>query len=125
MITVRYTAPVDNLFWNREAMGPIGHKILKLLFDMNFDSHPLIVHVFSNGGAYLYQHILLAMKQTDSYIDIRGLIFDSAPGERRLMGLFRATSTIYGKEKRCNCIVAWLITITIIAACTLEVSHLI
>lgn len=120
---MRYTAPVENLFWNREAMKPIGEKILKLLFDMNFDSHPLIVHVFSNGGAYLYQHILLAMKQNSSNIDIRGLIFDSAPGERRIMSLYRATSAIYGKERRFNCLVSWLITLTIVAAWTFEVNE--
>lgn len=84
---------------------------------MNFDEHPVIVHVFSNGGAYLYHQILLAMKQTNAQINIRGLIFDSAPGERRLMGLYRATSTIYG-----SCCMAWLITFTIIAAWTFEVS---
>lgn len=57
LITVRYTAPVENLFFKREAMKPIGDKIVKLIYDMNFDTHPLIFHVFSNGGAYLYQHI--------------------------------------------------------------------
>lgn len=44
-------------------MKPIGQKIVKLLYDMNFDENPIILHVFSNGGAYLYQHIDLAIKE--------------------------------------------------------------
>lgn len=114
---------MDNLFWNRDAMEPIGQKVLNLLFEMNFDAHPLIVHIFSNGGAHLYQQILLAMKRVNSSICIRGVIFDSAPGERRLMGIYRATSTIYGREQRCNCLMAWMITFTIVAAWTIEVRH--
>lgn len=71
LITVRYTAPVENLFWKRGAMKPIGEKILKLIFDMNFDSHPLMFHVFSNGGAYLYQHIALAIKKSKRPVQVK------------------------------------------------------
>lgn len=70
LITVRYTAPVENLFWKRNAMKPIGEKILKLIFDMSFDGHPLIFHVFSNGGAYLYQHIALAIKKSKRPVQV-------------------------------------------------------
>lgn len=114
LITVRYTAPVETLFWKRTAMKPIGEKILKLIHDMNFDSHPLIFHIFSNGGAYLYQHISLAIRKNKNPIQIRGMIFDSAPGERRMLGLFRAVTAIYGREKRkCNCLAAVFITLTL------------
>lgn len=114
LITVRYTAPVETLFWKRTAMKPIGEKILKLIHDMNFDSHPLIFHIFSNGGAYLYQHISLAIRKNKNPIQIRGMIFDSAPGERRMLGLFRAVTAIYGKErKKCNCLAAVFITLTL------------
>ncbi|XP_055852132.1 transmembrane protein 53 isoform X2 [Episyrphus balteatus] len=114
LITVRYTAPVETLFWKRTAMKPIGEKILKLIHDMNFDSHPLIFHIFSNGGAYLYQHISLAIRNNKNPIQIRGMIFDSAPGERRMLGLFRAVTAIYGREKRkCNCLAAVFITLTL------------
>lgn len=70
LITVRYTAPVENIFWKRDAMKPIGQKIVKLLYDMNFDANPIILHVFSNGGAYLYQHIDLAMKEFQTPLDV-------------------------------------------------------
>ncbi|XP_037957928.1 transmembrane protein 53 isoform X2 [Teleopsis dalmanni] len=114
LITVRYTAPVDTLFWNRTAMVPIGEKILKLIYDMNFDGHPVIFHIFSNGGAYLYQHISLAIRKHKTPIQIRGMIFDSAPGERRMLGLYRAVQAIYGKEKRkCYGFTAFLITMTL------------
>ncbi|XP_067625541.1 transmembrane protein 53 isoform X2 [Eurosta solidaginis] len=114
LITVRYTAPVDTLFWNRTAMVPIGEKILKLMYDMNFDTHPVIVHIFSNGGAYLYQHISLAMRKHRTPIQIRGMIFDSAPGERRILGLYRAVGAIYGKDRKpCHSITALIITLTL------------
>lgn len=67
---MRYTAPVENIFWKRDAMKPIGQKIVKLLYDMNFDSHPLIIHLFSNGGAYLYQNIDLAVKELETPLDV-------------------------------------------------------
>lgn len=111
LITVRYTAPVENLFWKRNAMKPIGEKILKLIFDMNFDSHPLIFHVFSNGGAYLYQHIALAIRKSKRPVQVQGTIFDSAPGDRKMIGLYRAISAIYGKQKPLNAVVALLVTV--------------
>lgn len=94
-------------------MIPIGEKILKLIQDMNFDAHPLIFHIFSNGGAYLYQHINLAVRKHKSPLKVRGVIFDSAPGERRMLGLYRAITAIYGREKRCNCLTALAITLTL------------
>ncbi|XP_037035060.1 transmembrane protein 53 isoform X1 [Bradysia coprophila] len=111
LITVRYTAPVENLFFKREAMKPIGDKIVKLIYDMNFDTHPLIFHVFSNGGAYLYQHIWLAFRQYSPTVQIRAVIFDSAPGDRHMVALYRAISAIYGKQKPFNFLVSWLITL--------------
>ncbi|XP_058986053.1 transmembrane protein 53 [Musca domestica] len=114
LITVRYTAPVDTLFWKRREMLPIGEKILKLIYDMNFDSHPVIFHIFSNGGAYLYQHISLAIRKHKTPLQVRGMILDSAPGERRMLGLYRAVTAIYGKErKKCHCVTAIIITLTL------------
>lgn len=67
---MRYTAPFESIFWNRESMKSIGQKILKLLCDMNFDSSPIILHVFSNGGAYLYQHFDLAVKEFQTPLEV-------------------------------------------------------
>lgn len=70
LITIRYTAPVENIFWKRDAMKPIGQKIVQLMYDMNFETSPVILHVFSNGGAYLYQHLDLAMKEFQTPLDV-------------------------------------------------------
>lgn len=42
------------------------------------------------------------------------MIFDSAPGERRYLGLFRAISAIYGHEKRFNKLFSTLMTISLL-----------
>ncbi|XP_039449594.1 transmembrane protein 53-B [Culex pipiens pallens] len=120
LITIRYTAPVENLFWKRSGMDQIGEKILKLIYDMNFDSHPLIFHVFSNGGAFLYQHIALSNRKSKNPVQICGMIFDSAPGDRRILGLSRAITAIFGKERYCNSLFSALLTISIIFLWTLE-----
>ncbi|KAI9577073.1 hypothetical protein GQX74_011153 [Glossina fuscipes] len=114
LMTIRYTAPVDTLFWRRSEMVPIGEKILKLVQDMNMHKHPIILHIFSNGGAYLYQHISLATRRNKTPLKIRGMIIDSAPGERRILGLYRAVTAIYGRErKKCHCLTAVIITLTL------------
>lgn len=113
---------MENLFWKRAGMHQIGEKILKLIYDMNFDSHPLIFHVFSNGGAFLYQHIALALRRSKSPINICGMIFDSAPGDRRIVGLYRAITAIYGKERRCNTLLSALMAVAAILLWTFEVS---
>ncbi|XP_060533469.1 transmembrane protein 53 [Cylas formicarius] len=94
LITLRYTAPVKCLFLRRYQMPSIGDKLLKLLLDLNFDNHPIIVHCFSNGGAFLYQNFSLAVDKHVKPLQIKGIIFDSAPGRRRISSLFRAMSAI-------------------------------
>lgn len=103
-------------------MGSIGDKILKLIYDMNFDSHPIIFHVFSNGGAYLYQHISIAMKNSDQPVQVRGMIFDSAPGERRILGLYRALKVILGKDKPCGPLKSAFVSMVLIFLWIFEVS---
>lgn len=101
LITVRYTAPVENLFWKRSEMKVLGEKVLKLIFDMNFEEHPIFFHMFSNGGTYVYLNILTAMKKHRHRraLNICGSIFDSAPGQRRFSSLYRALSAIYGSQR--------------------------
>lgn len=74
LITVRYTAPVDHIILKRDALEPIGQKIVKLMYDMSFDTNPIILHVFSNGGAYLYKHIDTAMKEFQSPLDVGSVL---------------------------------------------------
>lgn len=42
------------------------------------------------------------------------MIFDSAPGERRFLGLYRAISAIYGREKMFNKLFSALMSISLL-----------
>ncbi|XP_066591147.1 transmembrane protein 53 [Prorops nasuta] len=110
-ITVRYTAPVECLFWRTDRMPYIGQKLLEALMDKNLEDHPIFFHVFSNGGAATYQHVSLAMQKTDSPLKVKGVIFDSAPGERRLITLFKAISAILGGHPLTNLPMTFFITL--------------
>lgn len=70
LITLRYTAPVKYLFWKRHQLSNLGDRIVKLLVDMNFESHPVIVHCFSNGGAFLYQNFSVALGKSSKPIEV-------------------------------------------------------
>ncbi|XP_031836526.1 transmembrane protein 53 isoform X2 [Nomia melanderi] len=65
----------------------------------------------SNGGAFLYQHVSLAMQQANTPLMVKGVIFDSAPGERRLTALFKAISAIIGGHPLTNIPMSFFITI--------------
>lgn len=104
-------------------MSIIGEKILKLIYDMNFDSHPIIFHVFSNGGAYLYQHISYSIRNSNQPVQIRGMIFDSAPGDRRFMGLFRALRVILGRDKPCGHLRSAIVSVVLICLWIVEDSY--
>lgn len=123
LITIRYTAPISKLFWRRSEMSVIGEKILKLIYDMNFDSHPIIFHVFSNGGAYLYQHISYSIRNSNQPVQIRGMIFDSAPGDRRFMGLYRALRVILGRDKPCGHLRSAIVSVVLICLWIVEDSY--
>ncbi|KZC05410.1 PREDICTED: transmembrane protein 53 [Dufourea novaeangliae] len=110
-ITLRYTAPVECLFWRRDKMPYIGKRLIQVIMDKSLDQHPIFFHVFSNGGAFLYQHVSLAMQQANTPLKVKGVIFDSAPGERRLTALFKAISAIIGGHPLTNIPMSFFITI--------------
>ncbi|CAG9814786.1 unnamed protein product [Phaedon cochleariae] len=110
LITLRYTAPVKCLFLKRNQMVTIGEKLVKLLVDLNFENHPIIVHCFSNGGAFLYQNFSLALEKNPKPLLVKGTIFDSAPGKRRFLSLFRAISAIIGGNVFYNFSVSLIMT---------------
>ncbi|XP_077255914.1 transmembrane protein 53 isoform X2 [Temnothorax americanus] len=109
-ITLRYTAPVECLFWRRDKMPYIGKRLLRVITDKRLDEHPIFFHVFSNGGAFLYQHVSLAMQMANTPFKVRGVIFDSAPGERRLTALFKAISAIIGGHPLTNLPMSFIFT---------------
>ncbi|CAK9825404.1 Transmembrane protein 53 [Anthophora retusa] len=120
-ITLRYTAPVKCLFWQRDKLPNIGKRLIKVIKSKNLDQHPIFFHVFSNGGAFLYQHVSLAMQKDYTPLKVKGVIFDSAPGERRLTALFKAISAIIGGHPLMNIPMSLLITIFLSILWLLEV----
>ncbi|KAJ1525490.1 hypothetical protein ONE63_010299 [Megalurothrips usitatus] len=62
-VTLRCTAPLGSLFLRRRRMRELGRRLLDELLDLNLNEHPIFFHVFSNGGAYLYKHVVLAMQE--------------------------------------------------------------
>ncbi|KAK4878639.1 hypothetical protein RN001_011145 [Aquatica leii] len=111
-ITLRYSAPLKFIFWQRSRLKPIGERLVKLLYDMNFENHPIIVHCFSNGGAFLLYNFLLALRQKS--IQLKGVIFDSSPGYRRLVSLYKAISTIVGGNIFYNLFLSILISLFLV-----------
>lgn len=104
LITIRYTAPFENVFWKRDAMKPIGQKIVKLMLDMNFDANPIIIHVFSNGGAYLYQHIDLAIKEYQVPLDVSHF---STGNQSILCFFFRRVDFLHSTIGHCFVLDLW------------------
>ncbi|XP_063994099.1 transmembrane protein 53-A isoform X2 [Diachasmimorpha longicaudata] len=110
-ITMRCTVPVEFLLWRRDKIPVIGRQLLQMIFDQNLHQHPIFFHIFSNGGAILYQQISLVMQEMKNHINVKGVIFDSSPGERRVSSLFRAASAIVGGRPVTNLPMSLFITI--------------
>nr|XP_023016825.1 transmembrane protein 53 [Leptinotarsa decemlineata] len=110
LITLRYIAPVKCLFWKRYQMITIAENLVKFLIDLNFDNNPIIVHCFSNGGAFMYQNFSLALNKSPKPLQIKGVIFDSAPGRRRIISLYRAISAILQGNVFYNVFMSFIMT---------------
>ncbi|KAL1501267.1 hypothetical protein ABEB36_006622 [Hypothenemus hampei] len=111
LITLRYTAPVKWLFTKRHHLGLIGQKLVKLLFDLNFENHPVFIHCFSNGGAFLYQNFSYALDKSERPLELKGVIFDSAPGRRRIINLYRALTAIFEGNFLYNFSMSFIMTV--------------
>lgn len=101
-VTLRCTAPLHCLFLRRSKMRHLGERLLDELMDLNLNEHPIFFHVFSNGGAYLFKHVALAMQERAAPIKVLGVIWDSAPGERRFRSMYLALKAIL--EARWPCL---------------------
>ncbi|NXY82854.1 TM53B protein, partial [Alcedo cyanopectus] len=97
---IRYTAPWRMVFFSEtfgiRSLRTPARQLLELLFEHSMETRPLLFHVFSNGGAMLYRHILEALSTHRPFHTLRvaGTIFDSAPGRRNLKGALRALATV-------------------------------
>lgn len=43
---------------------------MELITDMSLEEHPIFFHVFSNGGAFLYQHVSLAIQMHEKPLKV-------------------------------------------------------
>ncbi|XP_013393756.1 transmembrane protein 53-A [Lingula anatina] len=83
-ITIRYTASVEDVFFNQHKLRPIALKLLELLSDLSLEDNPIFFHVFSNGGGFVYRYIAEILNSDCQYdsLNVRGTVFDSAPSHR-------------------------------------------
>ncbi|XP_078264638.1 transmembrane protein 53 [Rhinoraja longicauda] len=104
-VVIRYSAPWRQIFFPgifRRNLRYIARKLLDLLFDIGVEEHPILFHVFSNAGSMLYRHIVeLLVNQNENYFtkfNVIGTVFDSAPGNRNLLGSVRALNAVLGSS---------------------------
>ncbi|NP_001107322.1 transmembrane protein 53 [Xenopus tropicalis] len=97
---IKYTAAWNAVFVT-ESLGlsslrEEAKKLLELLFEYEIEKSPILFHVFSNGGFMLYRYIveLLQSHCRLNKLHVVGTIFDSAPGNRNVIGSVRALDTI-------------------------------
>lgn len=119
LITLRYITPNKYLFWRHREMSVIGERLVQLLAELTLDQHPIVMHVFSNGGSCCYQHFSRALENSKppTPLAIKGTIFDSTPGCRRIIPLFKAVSAMFGGNGR-----HWLFTHSISLLITVYVT---
>ncbi|XP_056389123.1 transmembrane protein 53 [Hyla sarda] len=99
-VVIRYTAAWRTVFiaesFGLSSLRDQAKKLLELLFDYDIDKNPIVFHVFSNGGFMLYRYMveLLHSHRQLSRLRVVGTIFDSAPGNRNVLGSVRALNTV-------------------------------
>lgn len=97
-IVLRYITPVKALFIQTQKLPVLAKRLVRLIQDMQLESHPIFFHVLSNGGSFMYSAILRELYKVRKTVtlDIRGSIFDSAPSPRNLGKAFLAVKNIFG-----------------------------
>ncbi|XP_044157788.1 transmembrane protein 53 [Bufo gargarizans] len=99
-VVIRFTAAWRTVFFAESfglrSLRDQAKKLLELLFDYEIDENPIVFHVFSNGGFMLYRYMveLLRSHRQLSRLHVVGTIFDSAPGNRNVLGSVRALNTV-------------------------------
>ncbi len=103
--TVRYTAPAEYLFLSPGKIPPLSRKLLELVPEMSLEGSPVLVHAFGNNGAAVYRHMSeLAHSEgaEEEHVAVgrmlRGVVFDSAPGQRTAASFLAAASEALGAQ---------------------------
>ena len=80
--TFVYTAPNKYLFSDAPAeLNNVAHKILEVLIDLDLTENPILFHVFSNGGAFVYKYLSKIITARPRW-NVVGCVFDSLPARR-------------------------------------------
>lgn len=107
--TYQFTCPNEILFWRPERLQGLVETMADEFFESGYGEHPILFHVFSNGGCYVLlrflQYFQKRRQQASSPsgvgdVDLRGLVFDSSPA--RSDGWTRAqafTEAMYGNYR--------------------------
>ncbi|XP_059840211.1 transmembrane protein 53 isoform X1 [Hypanus sabinus] len=99
-VVLRYPTPWQEIFFPgifSKNLHYTARKLLDLLFDIGIEEHPILFHVFSNAGSMLYCRIVELFNQPETKyakLNVVGAIFDSAPGDKNLLGGIRALNTV-------------------------------
>ena len=93
-ITVKVLVQQHLLYFRPNKVGEVAKELIVILTNNNISSNPMIFHVFSNGGCMVYAHLttLISSAKSEYYqkLSVRGIIFDSTPGKRRILQAVRA-----------------------------------
>ncbi|CAG7722091.1 unnamed protein product, partial [Allacma fusca] len=100
-IVLRCITPVRVIAHNQCMFPLVAKAVLSALKKYNLNSHPLFLHVFSNGGSYLYSYLLkeISVGKNQLKLDVRGTIFDSGPYPRSVKTQYRAVAAIFDSTK--------------------------
>ena len=92
-ITVRLIVPAQTLFFQAYKVNQVAQRLLDILVQHNILHNPIIFHVFSNGGCMVYTRLtaLLNSPDCEHQVSVRGVIFDSSPGKRRILNAVKET----------------------------------
>jgi len=65
----------------------VARKLLDVLVEMNLSDNPVLFHIFSNGGCSIYSCMRTEMVMNREFQDIKklGVVYDSAPGQPRIL----------------------------------------
>lgn len=91
-ITIRYVPPAQDIFFRPGKFQRVALKLLELLSDLNLEEHPVLFHMFSNGGCIIYRYISeFVCQDATNRVQIRGCVFDSGPAITTIFGMTQAS----------------------------------
>ena len=92
MQTVNVIATDEALYWNKSGLRELARDSLRITIEKSqmLGGCPIVIHIFSNGGGFLYSQILKLF--VGSSMQPSGLVLDSCPGELKISSFLSAFS---------------------------------